>query len=933
MTKKDFVARGSAWIQRAPEDGKDAVSYEILLDTDSVVLKSDTKQFETHKLGDVHFMYHQGSYIEDMTMRIIDTFSYIILYYGYEAKKDENGKPVLGSDGKPVMEYKAITYSSNEGITDIWNTMQMNVGDDAECYGMKYIWYDKNLPDSDEAMFEKIWSKLDGVPPTELGIKILATKMFTVRREADSIQSSDVVFGIGTKTQQPTAWITNFGGLTLADGKYVWTCTKTTLTNGTSYYTGAYCLGECYDFAQVDELYALGSSATKSPDIDSSLGVNIWQSSYTPKKGMYLWTCVRVTYNSNNIPYYLNKKCVSYFPTDGTNGTNGTSFNLLGTAAGHMKTWVKPSPFLWNTIYLVDGVNGGYPMTYKITTEGTKSAKANVGDAYIIDGNLWVANTTEWVNVGNIQGAPGEPGQDGEDALNIELSTDKILFSWDRKNKSYDVATKDITLIVKQGNNIINIDDYTINFQAVENFELGSNNKNIRTDEASDGYTYNISFYSAGIAMQEYTFNASVNGKEQKVSYPASSCSVKILITYNGITYTKIIGIEVSFVQMYGDLAWNTEQLSSTFGKLTAGYDGTLAQMESNISQNAENIALKVSQTYYDENNKKVSERFTAIKQNVNSISIKVSATSDGLAATGINLTDGSITMTANKFKLYNNNKEEVFSADENGNGVFKGKVTATSGYIGGCEIYNDSYEIEGTSFNHKGLRYQIDADGYMPQHVVNMRDRGFYVGYGDSAMGGYFRVGKTDVMVVSSGGKKELSYGYFFEVSMTTTASVTGQSAYAAKLNAASNASGKATALEANAYGGKENYAVDAINGDIRVQNGDFRAENGAFVGVHRSNVQTIYNSDYYLKKTDSIIICNNTTKDIFIYLPSDAVVGTFYRIIKKGKTVTLQSSNKNIGVVNNIDLKFSVSSGTAREWINCLFDGDCWNVEMSRS
>ena len=85
--------------------GKDAVSYEILLDTDSVVLKSDTKQFETHKLGDVHFMYHQGSYIEDMTMRIIDTYSYIILYYGYEAKKDENGKPVLGSDGKPVMEY------------------------------------------------------------------------------------------------------------------------------------------------------------------------------------------------------------------------------------------------------------------------------------------------------------------------------------------------------------------------------------------------------------------------------------------------------------------------------------------------------------------------------------------------------------------------------------------------------------------------------------------------------------------------------------------------------------------------------------------------------------------------------------------------------------------------------------------------------------
>ena len=83
----------SITLHRKPKDGKDAVSYEILLDTDSVVLKSDTKQFETHKLGDVHFMYHQGSYMEDMTMRIIDTYSYIILYYGYEAKKDENRKP------------------------------------------------------------------------------------------------------------------------------------------------------------------------------------------------------------------------------------------------------------------------------------------------------------------------------------------------------------------------------------------------------------------------------------------------------------------------------------------------------------------------------------------------------------------------------------------------------------------------------------------------------------------------------------------------------------------------------------------------------------------------------------------------------------------------------------------------------------------------
>lgn len=932
MTKKDFVARGSAWIQRAPEDGKDAVSYEIQLDTDSVVLKSDTKKFETHKLGDVHFMYRQGSYTEDMTQRIIGTYSYIILYYGYEPKKDDKGNNVLGSDGKPIMEYKVISYSASEGVTDIWNTMQMNVGDDADCYGMKYIWYDKNLPDNDEAMFKKIWSELDGVPPTELGIKILATKMFTVRREADSVQSSDVMFGISdSNTQAPTTWITNFSDLTLADGKYVWTCTKTTLTNGTSYYTGAYCLGDCYDFARVEELYALSDSSTNSPAMEN------YSSSYKAVKGKYLWSCVRVTYSDNSINY-LNIRCVSYFPTD---GTNGTKFTPKGTAYDHYTAsskMPKPSDDVLGLLYLVDKVdtlltpiNKPCVVWWRSLSESSYMLsydEAEEGDAYNIGGTLWVHNGTVWEDFGSIQGPKGD---DGEDALNIELSTDKILFSWDSKKQNYNAATKEITLVVKQGGNIINKDDYNVSFQAVENFELGSNGKNIRTEGASNGY--NISIYSAGISKKEYTFNASVNGKEQKVSYPASSCSVKILITYNGITYTKIIDIEVSFVQLYGDTAWNTEQLSSTYGELVST-GGQLSTMKTNISQNAKNITMTATRT------DGLEKQYSEIKVQYDNISLKVSNTEKGLRDTGIDITNGSITMTANNFTLYNNKGEETFSADENGNGIFKGKITATSGYIGGCEIYDDSYEIEGTSFNYKGLRYQIDADGYMPQHVVNMRDRGFYVGYGDSAMGGYFRVGKTDIMVVSSGGKKELSYGYFFEVSMTTTASVTGQSAYAAKLKAACNASGKATALEANAYGGKENYAVDAINGDIRVQNGDFRAENGdfiaekgAFIGVHRGNVTKIYNSDYTLQKTDSTIVCNNTTKDISIYLPSDAVVGTFYRIIKKGKTVTLQSANKNIGVVNNIDLKSSVSSGTAREWINCLWDGDCWNVEMSRS
>lgn len=734
-----------------------------------------------------------------------------------------------------------------------------------------------------------------------------------------SVQSSDVVFAIGeSKTTAPTTgWISSFGGLTLAEGKYVWTCTKTTLTNGTTYYTGAYCLGECYDFAKVEELYALGSSATKSPDIDSSLGDNIWQSSYTPKKGMYLWTCVRVTYNSNTSPYYLNKKCASYFPKDGTNGTNGTSFNLLGTAAGHMKTWVKPSPFLWNTIYLVDGVNGGYPMTYKITTEGVKSAKADVGDAYIIDGNLWVANTTEWVNVGNIQGAPGEPGEDGEDALNIELSTDKILFSWDRKNKSYDVATKDITLVVKQGNNIINISDYTINFQAVENFELGSNNKNIRTDGASDGYTYNISVYSAGIAMPEYTFNASVNDKKQTVNYPASSCSVKMLITYNGITYTKIITIEVSFVQMYGDLAWNTEQLSSTYGELV-GTGGRLSKMETNISQNAKNIALKVSQTYYDDNNKKVDERFSTIEQNVNNIKLEVSATSNGLKTTGIDITDGSITMTANKFKLYNNDGDETFSTDADGNGIFKGTITATGGSFGSFQI--TSY-ADGTDFKFYGMSAHTDGTTAIASSTFTVDYYGLYIGSGSQDNGGSVWIGNNGRKTGNDFSWDDGVIKVDADNSGVNNAEISGIG-----VNVVGNSSHSAIGMKVSATGGKNNYAVYA-------KNGDFRAENGAFIGAFCGNVNKGNNSNnvtdsYTLQPTDSIIVCNNT-KEISIRFPHEGIKAGQMFIVIAGTSSRINFGGE-VGYPTSILCQGELYCGTRGQWNFIIFDGKTWHIRM---
>lgn len=717
-------------------------------------------------------------------------------------------------------------------------------------------------------------------------------------KDGVGITSADVVFAIGeSKTTAPTTgWITNFSGLTLESGKYVWTCTKTTLTKGTSYYTGAYCLGECYDFAQVVELYALSDSSTNPPD-DEFFG-----SSYKVVKGKYLWSCVKVTYNDANISY-LNKKCVSYFPND---GVNGTKFTPKGTAYAHYSRASElPSPSVAtvNRKYLVDIDDKSTPTRntpcvcyYKNTTTFMSDVAAE-GDAYNIGGTLWVHDGKVWHDFGSVQGPKGD---DGEDALNIELSVEKILFSYDKND--FDPKSKIVTLIVRQGGNVIKPSKYNVKIIAAQNFDINPGNNNIAAVKKDTYCT--ITCYAKGVTFYSYSYD----NNETSVSYPASSCSIKIAVEYNGITYFKEISIEVSFVKMYGGLNWDIEHLSSTYGKLTNGFDGTLVQMETRVNQNAKTITLEATKT--------IGEK---------------------LEKSGVYIESGKILAKTNNFEVQNSNGDITFTIDNDGNLVsegnasFKGCVTATSGNIGGLEIYNDSYELGGNTFKYKGLIYENKLyEGYIPNRSVNLNDRYIYVGYGDSGFGGYFVAGNTINSTTTVGGQTELSLGTFLVVELHTDNSKTMQSATAGRFTASSNENGTARALELNAYGGKENYAVDAGNGDIRVQNGDFRAENGAFIGVHRGNVKKI-SDDYTLEKTYSTIICINKNKDITINLPSDAEPGTFYRIIKRGNPITVKSETMNISFVSYGDVVSSVSSSKKREWINCFWDGEYWYVEMS--
>ena len=703
-----------------------------------------------------------------------------------------------------------------------------------------------------------------------------------------SVKSSDVVFMIGdSKTTAPTTgWKTNFNDLVLEQGKYVWTCTKTILTSSsTPIYTGAYCLGECYDFAQVEELYALSDSSTNPP------GMGNFTSSYNVVKGKYLWSCVKVTYSGGSIDY-LNIRCVNYFPTD---GTNGTKFTPKGTAYAHYsKASELPTPSIAtvNRRYLVDVDDKSTPAKntpcvcyYKNTTTFMSDVAAE-GDAYNIGGTLWVHDGKMWHDFGSVQGPKGD---DGEDALNIELSVEKILFSYYEGN--FEQQNKTITLLVRQGGNIIKPSEYSVKILAAQNFDISTGNKLTITKQ--DNYC-TLNCFSSGVIMYDYTYD----NKVSYVSYPASSCSIKIAVEYNGITYFKELSIEVSFVKMYGGLNWDIEHLSSTYGKLTNGFNGTLVQMETRVNQNAEKITAEATRTIGDK-----------------------------LEKSGVYIESGKILAKTNHFEAQNSNGDTTFTIDKDGNLVsegnasFKGCITATSGNIGGLEIYNDTYQFGGQTFNYKGLMYQnMEYDGYMPNHSINLNDRYIYVGYGNNRFGGVLIAGYSQSEITMVGGQKEFSVGAFLTVESHTDNSATMQPSTAGRFTASGNKDGISRALEVSAYGGMENYAVDAGSGDIRLQS-------GAFIGAFCGNVNKVRNN-YTLQPADSIIVCNNT-KEIKITFPKNGIKAGQMFIVIAGTSSRINFGGE-YGAVTSILCQGDLYCGTRGQWNYIIFDGSTWHVRM---
>ena len=107
---------------------------------------------------------------------------------------------------------------------------------------------------------------------------------------------------------------------------------------------------------------------------------------------------------------------------------------------------------------------------------------AEFGDGYNVKGHLYVANSNEWVDFGEIQGAKGDPGDPGIDAINIVFSPAELVFDAD-ENGNLKQAEKSAEVKVFRGNKQLTyLTDW--DFPSVGK-QTGDNCKGVITDDRS----------------------------------------------------------------------------------------------------------------------------------------------------------------------------------------------------------------------------------------------------------------------------------------------------------------------------------------------------------------------------------------------------------------------------------------------------------------
>lgn len=220
---------------------------------------------------------------------------------------------------------------------------------------------------------------------------------------------------------------------------------------------------------------------------------------------------------------------------------------------------------------------------------------AEFGDGYnVFGGNLYVANSKEWVNFGKIQGVKGDPGDDGKDAINIVFSPAELVFDAD-ENGNLKQAEKSAEIKVFRGNKPLTyLTDWE--FSSVGGKQEGDNcNASFMIEGNSSPYKPIAKIYNIS--------STQIADTDPQAYIPASSGGINVPIKVNSVTYNAYLPFSVNVNTFAHTLIQDNKKYISKYTEISNKYDSVSAELnkkadlktvESAIEQTAENIKLEV---------------------------------------------------------------------------------------------------------------------------------------------------------------------------------------------------------------------------------------------------------------------------------------------------------------------------------------------------
>lgn len=143
-------------------EGKDAVTYEIKLDSNTVSADGKTGKFLTTKLGKYRLLRHTGDKTENCS-GVLDTLDFLIF--------------PIGADGE------ALDLLSGDKDSDIYGIITGNGLKEENVYQIKFFWYSAPAALANRYNYLQALKKTQGTPTSTMVISVLASNTFTVLRQ------------------------------------------------------------------------------------------------------------------------------------------------------------------------------------------------------------------------------------------------------------------------------------------------------------------------------------------------------------------------------------------------------------------------------------------------------------------------------------------------------------------------------------------------------------------------------------------------------------------------------------------------------------------------------------------------------------------------------------------------------------------------------